>query len=212
MKKLTLVLVLLFVSTSVCAMGENPKSAPTNDSKQLKDFIELMDKANLEFEKPEGFIETPVIENDQVHYDYALKHPDKHFEVRYRIEPFESFLQSYEEMGISKEAAMIKLNKMFDSWFVVISLNVYAGKLKENEMPKIAQFPEKAVKTEFNAERGFFSLGEVGKEFGQDYNHCAIVGIHRDNIGNAFCFFLYDKPEDYYNLGLPIFYSLKFKK
>jgi len=173
-----------------------------------KTFTELLDRANLVFTKPDGFEETKIIKNRQMNYEYALKHPKKKFEVRYAIRPLDNLLSDYEEKEKNKNTGDINIhpNKLYSSLLQATALNISGGQFTE-----VTEFDKQAVKNEFNADWGASTFVQVGKEFGQDYKYCMMVAIHKDNLGDAYFFYLSDTREDFDKLMSPAFYSLKFK-
>lgn len=52
-----------------------------------KKFKSILDDCGMNFTMPDGVKECKIIENDDMEYEYALKYPDKDFEVRYSIRP-----------------------------------------------------------------------------------------------------------------------------
>ncbi len=44
-------------------------------------FTDLLKRANITYAQPQGWVETPVIDNNQMHYNFALKYPGKNIEV-----------------------------------------------------------------------------------------------------------------------------------
>jgi hypothetical protein len=48
-------------------------------------FNELLKRSGLVFDSPLGLIPVKIIENRQMNYEYALKYPNKNFEIRYAI-------------------------------------------------------------------------------------------------------------------------------
>lgn len=173
-----------------------------------KTFTDLLDRANLTFQMPTGFEETKTIENRQMNYEYAVKHPKKKFEVRYAIRPLDNLIRDYEEKEKNKKPGDINIhpNKLYSSLLQVTTLNISGGQL-----PEITVFDKQAVKQEFNADWGATTFVEVGKEFGQKYKYCMIVAIHKDNFADAYFFYLSDSKDGFDELMNPAFHSLKFK-
>jgi len=173
-----------------------------------KTFTDLLDRASLTFQKPVGLEETKIIENRQMNYEYAIKYPKKRFEVRYAIRPLDNLIHDYEEKEKNKNPGDINIhpNKLYSSLLQVTALNISGGQL-----PEIIVFDKEAVKQEFNADWGATTFVEVGKEFGQKYKYCMIVAIHKDNIADAYFFYLADSKDDFDKLMDPAFHSLKFK-
>lgn len=188
---------LLFLVLTSFASDNSPKT-----------FTDLLDRANLTFQKPTGFEETKIIENRQMNYEYAIKYSKKNFEVRYAIRPLDDLLHDYEDKEKNKKPGDINIhpNKFYSSLLQATTLNISGGQL-----PEVIEFGKEAVKKEFNADWGATTFVEVGKEFGQKYKYCMIVAIHKDNLGDAYFFYLSDTKDGFNELMKPAFHSLKFK-
>ena len=174
-----------------------------------KDFKKALERAKLTFTPTDGLIEVKTIPNDQVGYDYAIKYKDKDFEVRYLIMPLDSMVLEYNKSKGDTTKQVLEPNKLFHSMFLVTAMN--AGMGANSGMPDINAFNSDAVKSEFNADEGGTVFINAGKEFGQDYNYCMIVGIHKDNIGDAYIFYLSKTKDGFTDLLKPAFHSLRFK-
>src|SRR4029078_4003442 len=130
---------------------------------------------------------TDPIENRQMNYEYALISKSKDFEVRYAIRPMDNFIKEYNEREKNKKPGEINIhpNKFYAQTFQATVLNISGGQL-----PESTTFDKDAVKSEFNADWGATTTVELGKEFGQDYKYCMVVAIHKDNVGEAYYFYL----------------------
>jgi hypothetical protein len=173
-----------------------------------KEFTDLLIRAGLTFQQVQGLEEIKTIQNRQMNYEYAIKYPNKKFEVRYAIRPLDNILNDYREKEKNKNKGDININpnKLYSSLFQATILNISGGKL-----PEITTFEKDAVKEEFNADWGATTFVELGREFGQDYKYCMIVAIHKDNLGDAYIFYLSDSKVGFNELVDPAFYSLRFK-
>lgn len=173
-----------------------------------KAFRNMLEEGNLTFERPPGMEETGIIENRQMNYEFALKYPDRNFEVRYAIRPLNKLVKEYDAWEKNKGPADIQIhpNKLYASLLQVTTLNISGGQL-----PEVIEFDAQAVKEEFNADWGATTFVEVGEEFGQLYTYCMIVAIHKDNFADAYFFYLSDSKEQFGELMNPAFHSLKFK-
>lgn len=173
-----------------------------------KTFTDLLNRGKLTFQEPAGFVKTPTIENSQMNYEYAIKHPKKNFEVRYAIRPLDNLLRDHEEKEKNKKSGDIHIhpNKLCSSLLQMTTLNISGGQL-----PEVTVFDKEAVKQEFNADWGATTFVEVGKEFGQEYKYCMIVAIHKDNFADAYFFYLSDTKDGFDELMNPAFHSLNFK-
>lgn len=173
-----------------------------------KNFTDLLNRSEMTFNQPDGYSEIPTIENQQMNYDYAIINDAKDFEIRYAISPMDEMLKDYNERKKDEksESKSIHPNKLHVGLFHTVIFNVSGGKFS-----KISEFNPEAVKNEFNADWGAIALVEVGKEFGQNYKYCFLVTIHKDNVGNAYCFYLANTQEPIMkNLQVP-FHALRFK-
>jgi hypothetical protein len=173
-----------------------------------KEFTDLLNRSEMIFNQPEGYSETPMIENEQMNYDYAIVNNAKDFEIRYAIRPLDERIKNYNDQKINGTSgnSNIHPNKLYVGTFHTVIFNVSGGKFS-----KINEFTPEAIKKEFNADWGAMAMVEVGKEFGQNYKYCFIITIHKDNVGDAYCFYLTNTQESFAkNLQEP-FHSLKFK-
>ena len=62
-----------------------------------REFQQLLERASLTFIETEGMEETKIIANRQMEYEYAIKYPNKNFEVRYSIRPLDEHIRTYKE-------------------------------------------------------------------------------------------------------------------
>lgn len=173
-----------------------------------KKFNDLLNRAEITFNQPEEYSETQAIENQQMNYDYALINKAKDFEIRYAIRPLDEMLINYYEREKVKKPDDVNIhpNKLHAATFQAIVFNVSGGKLS-----KISVFDPQAVEKEFNADWGALAMVEVGKEFGQNYKYCFLVAIHKDDVGDAYCFYMSNTKEGFAkNMQTP-FHSLRFK-
>jgi hypothetical protein len=162
----------------------------------------------MTFNQTEGYSETPKIENQQMNYDYAIINQTKDFEIRYAIRPLDELIKDYNERKKNEKLGDTNIhpNKLHVGLFHSVIFNVSGGKFS-----KINEFTPEAVKKEFNADWGAMAMVEVGKEFGQNYKYCFLITIHKDNVGDAYCFYLTNTQEGFAkNLQAP-FHCLMFK-
>lgn len=150
-------------------------------------FEKLLDLNNMTFDVPKGYNEVKVINNRQMNYEKAYKHPTERFEVRYAIRPHD-----------------LKYSKQI---FEMTVLNISGGQL-----PEYTTFTPDAVKNEFGADAGATVMVRAGKEFGQDYKYCLLVYIHKSDVGDGYIFYLADDQKIIDDLMQPIFHALKFKR
>lgn len=172
-------------------------------------FTNLLAHAQMTFDTPNGFEETAIIKNKQMNYNYALKLPGHNFEVRYTVRPLDTLQKQYEAMKKNQQPgtvmAGIEPNKLYAMSFRAILFNISGGRAGD-----IKLFPADAVKKEFNADWGATGMVPLAPEFGQNYKDCMVIAIHKDNIGDAYYFYMITDREDV-KLIPSIFHALKFK-
>lgn len=117
-------------------------------------------------------------------------------------------LKTYLEKEKNKQPGEINMspNKLYQGSFVAIAINIAGGKMLKGS----SKFPPEAIKAEFNADWGAMTMVEAGKEFGQDYKYCMMVAIHKDDVADAYYFYLANDQQTLKELMQPVFHSLKF--
>ena len=173
-----------------------------------KKFTDLLDRSAMNFNQPDQYSETEVIENPQMNYEYAIINNAKDFEIRYAIRPLDERIKNHNEREKNKKPGDINIhpNKLHTATFQAVVFNVSGGKF-----PKIGEFEPESVKKEFNADWGALTMVEVGKEFGTDYKYCLLITIHKDDVADAYFFYLSNTKEDITkNMQAP-FHALRFK-
>ncbi len=133
------------------------------------DFQKLLGQNSLRYAIPSGFKSAPVKDNPDVKYDFAVKSTSEKLEIRYLIE------RSQQTQDLHSIMAM------------TMGLNISDG---ENRQPK--EYPLDAVKAEFGADAGCSTIVHCNSAFGKGYKFCMISTIHRNNLADAFAFFLAD--------------------
>lgn len=66
--------------------------------------------------------------------------------------------------------------------------------ISNGQMFQTNQYPQGDVKAEFGADGGITGTVRTVSQFGGGYKICMISAIHKDNVGDAYVFFLCDGP------------------
>lgn len=171
-------------------------------------FVDLLNRAQITFTPPAGLIEVEPVKNSQMLYQYALKFPDKDFEVRYTVRPLDSMVSQYNDWLKNKKtgSARIDPNKMHAAVFYAIMMNISGG----SRPPQIKPFDSIAVKKEFNADWGAVGVCIPSGDFAKGYKYCNVVTIHKDNVGDAYYFYLSNDANYYQSLLIPLFHVMRF--
>ncbi|OFZ67188.1 MAG: hypothetical protein A3D92_16250 [Bacteroidetes bacterium RIFCSPHIGHO2_02_FULL_44_7] len=155
-------------------------------------FDSLLERAHLKFEVPENYTVVEPQFNRQMNWEASYRHPEKKFEIRIALRPMDVALAEYEHNMKTKEEGDIFIdpNKWYESTLQATILNISGG-----ELPDYAVFGSEAVKQEFNADWGATVMVPTGEEFSFGYTYCLLVTIHKNNIGDAYVFYMLDDPE-----------------
>ncbi|MBL7804311.1 MAG: hypothetical protein JNL02_11285 [Saprospiraceae bacterium] len=174
-------------------------------------FGQLLARTQLTFLQPEGMTSVPCIENGQMNYEYALKLPGRNFEIRYAIRPMDSLLIQHQN-EVKNGATAIHPNKWAGAVFNATLLNISAGGPNSGILPEVSTFPPEAVAEEFGADWGAVAFVLLGPEFGgTTYKYCLAMTIHRDNVGDAYVFYLSDDNQTMSELMEKPFHALRFR-
>lgn len=172
------------------------------------EFQQLLVRSEMDFIPPKDFIPVDALKNTHIKCMYALKHPEKQFEVQYIINPLDEQLRIYAENEKNKQPGDINIhpNTLYTTLLKSTTLNISGGYL-----PETVVFDSVAVNKEFNADWGGTTFVELAPDFAPNYKYAMIVGIHKNNVADAYLIFLSDKMENYNDIMLSAFHSLRFK-
>lgn len=170
-------------------------------------FELLLAEAGMILEKPDFLEEAPVVENELMDYDYALKYPDMNFEIRYAIRPLKKTIEEYEVIKKSNEfTVLLHPDTYFEGQFLGVMDTITGG-----EFTSITEFGREEVKKEFNADRGQTCAGMAYAEFAQEKGYCVAVALHKDGTADACIFFLSDEETGFNERMFAVFHCLRFE-
>ncbi|MCX6223017.1 MAG: hypothetical protein NTZ69_18765 [Bacteroidia bacterium] len=192
-KKLGIIVSLLII-LNINAIGQN-----------LSDFKALLEECGMNVNIPEGFVEAKIIENKDMNYEYAIKYPDKEFELRYAIRPIRYKKYSDETLKNEMESQRPFRNSSYGIILQTIVNNITGGIDYE-----IKAFDKNAVKKEFNADWGATTFVALKSDFGKGYKYCMIVTIHKNDFADAYYFYLSNTKENFSENEDPLFHTLRF--
>jgi hypothetical protein len=198
MKKYISILILsVFNYCLILAQSDSTKS----------NFDALLDTCNLEFKTPDKFVEVTIKKNRDLSYQFAIKHSEKDYEIRYSIFPLYRLFPSKKDSSVK----IVNRNNFYKGL-------LYANILNLSGDPKvkiqIKYFQPEAVHNEFQADIGGVVTFPLHSEYGQGYSFCTMTFLHKDNVADIFITGLFnpiDKSE-LNELMMGSFNSLKFKK
>jgi hypothetical protein len=196
MKKGLGTIVMLLTMITFTAIGQN-----------LQDFKSKLANCKMKLNIPTGYIESKVIENHDMGYDYAIKSQDNDFELRYAIRPITQTTYANDTEKKMMEDHIAFRNSSYKVILMTIIINVAGG----DQATKLQVYDESAVKKEFNADWGATTIVETKSDFGKGFKTCMIVTIHKKDVADAYFFFMFSTKEQFMKYALPLFHSLQFE-
>ena len=115
-------------------------------------------------------------------------------EIRYRIWPI--------------DMQQTNPNELFEPMLITMALNISNG-----TMIQPRRYPPESVKQEFGADDGSTGLVPTNSDFGKGYKQCMISVIHKDNVADAYVFYLYNNQDEIMGALTTgkVFHALTFK-
>lgn len=171
----------------------------------LKEFQSILCDCGMNVNIPGGFVESKIIDNNDMSYEYAIKYPDKDFELRYSIRPITYKKYANDTVKNEMEGQRSFRNTSYAIILETVILNITGG-VKYN----FQTFDKDAVKSEFNADWGATTFVELKSEFGKGFKYCMIVAIHKNDVADAYYFYLANSKDKFSENMDPLFHTLRF--
>lgn len=174
--RLVLVLVLLALSQSVVANDESARQA----------FGRLLAESGLRIQTPENYIDIPIQANPVLPYEHALKHESGVLEIRLIVRPLSRITIDYTD----PHNAAPEPNHLFPLLFESITNQLSVG----SDSPS-STFSQTAAQDKFNAHWAAASVFDVDPEFAANYHSALLIGMHKNQMADAYTLFLYNDHE-----------------
>lgn len=172
----------------------------------LEDFQKQIATSGLQFEMPANYKSTDVKENPDLHYSFAIVNASGTMQIRYSIFPLEQSLIDYEKSKNDPNVTMANPNKIHIGLVMANGINMTGGKIVD-----VRNFPDDAVKKEFNANSGGFGFFQFNCQFGKGYKYGQFVYLHKENIANVIITFMSNDITNHAIEMQKAFHALTFK-
>ncbi|AMR26216.1 hypothetical protein A0257_03320 [Hymenobacter psoromatis] len=177
----------LVISLFAAALAsQSPPAAPPLPAA----FQRQLTASHLRFRRPAGAVPVPVVANAQMSYAYAVRFAGKGLEVRYAIQPLGPLLAEYHRAKKQKNSDMVDPNELYPTLLLTVVANIAGG-----QFPKVDDFPVEAMRREFRADWGGTTLVAPARQFAPGYKYCMVVALHKRDVADAYCFYLFNKRE-----------------
>ena len=194
MKIRLLNLIIAMIILTANAFGQN-----------FKEFKSILDECGMQVSIPNEFVESKIIDNDDMAYEYAIKYPDKDFELRYSIRPIRYKKYANDTVQNEMESQRGFRNSQYRIILQTVILNITGG-----IDYRIKEFDKESVKEEFNADWGATTFVNLNSNFGKGFKYCMLVAIHKDDYADAYYFYLSNSKDKFSESMDPLFHTLRF--
>ncbi len=121
--------------------------------------------------------------NNILPYEHAMRHKSGALEVRFIVRPLNRIEIEYND----PHNAAPEPNHLFPLLFESITNQLAVGSDSSN-----STFPEAEAMKHFNADWAAASAFSIVPEFAGDYRNAVLIGIHKNQIADAYTLFLYN--------------------
>jgi len=174
--RLALTLAMLALSQSTVAI----------DKEAQQNFDQLLMESGLRMETPQHYIDIPIEANPVLPYERAIQHESGALEVRFIIRPLSRITIDYTD----PHNAAPEPNHLFPLLFESITTQLSAG----GDMPS-STFSTSQAESNFNAQWAAATVFDVVPEFSADYRSALLIGMHKNQMADAYTLFLYNDHE-----------------
>jgi len=176
-------------------------------------FLSLVQQADLKFMPPANCIETNVISNYELNYQYAIIDTVTNIEIRYIIHPLQALQKRYNGPHSDTGMDAIDPNFLHTNLLVAYTFKIQGKEVNLNAgMPDIHELPHATIEYEYNGDWGAKVSVQPCDDFGQKYKYCTIFAMHKENTADVYIFYLYNNQAVFEASVNPDFHSLVFNK
>jgi len=174
-------------------------------------FFAFLKQTGLKFVKPLNAVETKVIQNDELAYQYAIIDTVSKIEIRYLIYPLQEMEKAYNAPHPDTGIGRIDPDFLHTNFLYINTYKILGRELNVSEpMPDIREISHATVDKQYNADWGAEVSVEPCDEFAQKYKYCTLFAIHKDNVADAFIIFLYNNKDTFDEWVQPDLHTLVF--
>jgi len=174
--RLTLFLVLALASQTAAAIDTTAREA----------FDQLLLESGLRIENRQNYADIPIQANPVLPYEHAMKHESGALELRFIVRPLSRIEIEYND----PHNAAPEPNHLFPLLFESITNRLSVG----SDTPSNT-FSQSEAQKSFNASWAAASVFDVRPDFANGYQNGLLIGMHRNEMADAYTVFLYNDSE-----------------
>ena len=146
-------------------------------------FRQLIEESGMQLSVPPGFADIAPVANPVLHYERALRHTSGELEIRYIIRPLGRLAIDYND----PHNAAPEPNHLFPLLFASLTSELSSGGNTPNR-----EYPQSQANELFHAGWAAAAVFDVNPEFSATYSQALMIGMHKDNLADAYSVFLYN--------------------
>ncbi|MDH3219179.1 MAG: hypothetical protein OEO19_06555 [Gammaproteobacteria bacterium] len=170
----------------VLALSLSSQTAAAIDKTTREAFDRLLLESGLRIETRQSYTDIPIRANPVLPYEHAMKHESGALELRFIVRPLNRIAIEYND----PHNAAPEPNHLFPLLFESITNRLSAGSDTSS-----STFSEAEAKKSFNANWAAAAAFDVRPEFAADYRNGLLIGMHRNEMADAYTLFLYNDHE-----------------
>ena len=156
----------------------------------------------LTFQAPAGYTEVPIRKNFDVAYDHAVQSADQRIEMRFALRPYPDNMP-----------APARTREFSWTFFETAIMNLtHGGKTGESTAAEALHLDEFGADDARIVVIRFYETNNQPEHFGNGYELCVAIFMHRDGVGDAYTFVLFKDPEATKLIDEAAMHSLRFAK
>lgn len=163
-------------------------------------FQKKLEQCKLVYAMPPNVEEVPVVKNELVKYDYAVKLKDKNVEIRYSIWPLsDEMYKTYENRTKKEGDSVLNPEIFFNTVSSYMFSQISQGKLSPDAV-KLQKLSPVGAKKDFGADASAMFIGPVGEKFSKDHNFGLFMVFHKGHAADIYVLYLFENKEAMFKL------------
>jgi hypothetical protein len=143
-------------------------------------------ESGLRIESRNAFAEVPIQQNSVLPYEHAMRHESGALELRFIVRPLARIEIEYND----PHNAAPEPNHLFPLLFESLT-----QRLAANNDTSSNTLSEIEAKDKFNAQWAAVAAFDVDPEFSREFKNAILLGMHKNDMADAYTLFLYNDPE-----------------
>ena len=161
-------------------------AAGATETSSRQAFEQLLMESGLRIESRNAFAEVPIQHNSVLPYEHAMRHESGKLELRFIVRPLARIEIEYND----PHNAAPEPNHLFPLLFESLT-----QRLAANNDTSSNTLSEIEAKDKFNAQWAAVAAFDVDPEFSREFKNAILLGMHKNDMADAYTLFLYNDPE-----------------